>query len=168
MSAQLTQHRIDLAKTSLGKSAPAYPWEEVYFAPEIGADLKVYNQGGATIYYFKIGPKYEQVSYWNDVDLTTVFSHPVVQTDASGSLCALSQRLCEEHPAISTYGGIFGGVPHLNGLRISVADILEQLYLTGSIAGVEKIYSPDVSEDQIKEAIAYAQDFLESALSSSS
>jgi uncharacterized protein (DUF433 family) len=80
----------------------------------------------------------------------------------------LSEKLCEEHPAISTYEGIFGGSPHLKGLRISVADILEQLYLTGSIAGVQKIYSPDLSKDQIKEAIAYAQDFIESAVSSSS
>jgi uncharacterized protein (DUF433 family) len=90
------------------------------------------------------------------------------ETGAQTYIRALSQRLCEEHPAVSTYEGIFGGIPHLKGLRIAVADILEQLYLTGSISGVQRVYSPDVSEEQIKEAIAYAQDFIESAVSSSS
>jgi uncharacterized protein (DUF433 family) len=89
-----------------------------------------------------------------------------VTRPVSEDVRALADNLCEQHPAISTYEGVFGGVPHLAGLRISVPDILEQLYLTGSIAAVQNIYAPDVSEDQIKEAIAYAQDFLESALSS--
>jgi uncharacterized protein (DUF433 family) len=76
---------------------------------------------------------------------------------------ALSERLCEEHPSVSTYEGVFGGIPHVKGKRIAVADIMEQLYLTGSISGVQRVYSPDVSEEQIKEAIAYAQDFIERA-----
>jgi uncharacterized protein (DUF433 family) len=78
----------------------------------------------------------------------------------------LAKSLCEEHPAISVNREIFGGIPHLRGLRLSVGDVLAQIYVTGSIEGVKKIYAPDVSEDQIKEAIAYAQDFVESALSS--
>jgi len=167
MSAQLTQHTIDLAKTSLGKPAPTYPSEGVYVDPEIVADLQVYNQGTVKIYHFKVGHKYSHVSSWVYAGVTTAFLQSVTQAGSLG-IRALSQRLCEAHPTISTYEGIFGGVPHLNGLRISVADILEQLYLTGSIAAVQKLYSPDVSEDQIKEAIAYAQDFLESAVSSSS
>jgi len=152
------------AKTSLGK--PTHDLAEVYVDPEIVADLRVFDQGKATVSYYKGSAQYSQDIPWIYADVITAFSQPVIQADAKEHIRALSIRLCEEHPAISTYEGIFGGIPHLNGLRISVADILEQIYLTGSIAAVQKIYSPDLSEDQIKEAIAYAQDFLESAVSS--
>lgn len=86
----------------------------------------------------------------------------------SNSNQKLAKTLCKEHPSISIDQQIFGGIPHLRGLRLSVADILSQIYVTGSIKAVEEMYSPDVSEDQIKEAVAYAQDFIESALSSRS
>lgn len=76
---------------------------------------------------------------------------------------ALAERLCEEHQAVSIDRGIFGGTPHLKGLRLSVGNILADLYVHGSIKEVQKIYAPDVTEEQIKEAIAYAQDFLEEA-----
>jgi uncharacterized protein (DUF433 family) len=79
------------------------------------------------------------------------------------SFRALADRLCEEHPLISTDKGIFGGTPHLKDLRLSVGNILADLYVYGSIQEVQKIYAPDVTEEQIKEAIAYAQDFLEEA-----
>jgi uncharacterized protein (DUF433 family) len=101
---------------------------------------------------------------WIAVHVTVGVSTQAPQTGLQEHVRALSERLCEEHPAISTYKGIFGGIPHLKGLRIAVADILEQLYLTGSICAVQKIYSPDVSEEQIKEALAYAQDFVETVL----
>lgn len=171
MSVQLKPQRTRPAKTSIGKSAPAYQWEEVYVDPEILAGDQAGRHGQAVFYTFRVSALYTQSfqsSSWVIGDLTTAFPHHGLQTDADESNRALSQRLCEAHPAISTYEGIFGGAPHLNGLRISVADILEQLYLNGSIAAVQQIYSPDLSEDQIKEAIAYAQDFLESAISSSS
>src|SRR2546429_3820612 len=35
---------------------------------------------------------------------------------------ALAKKLCKEHPSISTYEGIFGGLPHIIGVRLSVAD----------------------------------------------
>lgn len=105
---------------------------------------------------------------WLAVHVTVGGSPQASQTGVQEYIRALSERLCEAHPAISTYEGVFGGIPHLKELRISVADILEQLYLTGSVSAVQRIYSPDVSEEHIKEAIAYAQDFIESAVSSSS
>jgi len=52
----------------------------------------------------------------------------------------LAHALCEEHPAISVDRRIFGGIPHLRGLRLSVGDILGQIYVSGSIEGVKKIY----------------------------
>jgi uncharacterized protein (DUF433 family) len=77
---------------------------------------------------------------------------------------ALADKLCEEHLSISTHEGIFGGLPHIKDVRLSVADILSHLYVLGSIAAILERYGSDVTEEQIKEAIAYAQDFLEEAL----
>ena len=76
---------------------------------------------------------------------------------------ALADKLCEQHPAISTDKGIFGGMPHIKNVRLSVGDVLAQLYVYGNIGEILRIYSPDITEEQIKEAIAYAQDFLETA-----
>lgn len=75
----------------------------------------------------------------------------------------LASSLTEEHPSISTDPGIFGGMPHIKNLRLSVGDVLAKLYVYGSIQAILDDYSPDVNENQIKEAIAYAQDFLEAA-----
>lgn len=76
----------------------------------------------------------------------------------------LADKLCEEHPSISTQKGIFGGFPHIKDVRLSVADVLSHLFVLGSIAAILERYAPDVTEEQIKEAIAYAQDFLEASL----
>ena len=73
----------------------------------------------------------------------------------------IASKLCQTHPGISTDMGIFGGVPHIENVRLSVGDVLAKLYVYGSIQKVQEIYSPNVSEEQIKEAIAYAQDLLE-------
>jgi uncharacterized protein (DUF433 family) len=58
---------------------------------------------------------------------------------------------------------VLGGIPHLDNTRLSVGQVLSRLYVLGSIEEVVKYYSPYVTIDQIKEAIAYAQDFLELA-----
>lgn len=76
---------------------------------------------------------------------------------------SLASNLTEEHPSISTDPGIFGGMPHIKNVRLSVGDVLSKLYVYGSIQAILDDYSPDVNEEQIKEAIAYAQDFLEAA-----
>ncbi len=73
-------------------------------------------------------------------------------------------QLCQvEHSSISIEPGVLGGIPHLSNTRLSVGQVLGRLYVLGSIEAVGKYYSPDISEEQIKEAIAYAQDFLELA-----
>lgn len=76
---------------------------------------------------------------------------------------AIAERLTQEHPSISTDTGIFGGMPHIKNVRLSVGDVLSKLYIYGSIQAILDDYSPDINEEQIKEAIAYAQDFLETA-----
>ncbi len=91
---------------------------------------------------------------------------PTKEKTLSNQLHAIASKLCEIHPGISTDMGIFGGVPHIANVRLSVGDILAKLYVYGDIRKIQEIYAPDVSEEQIKEAIAYAQDFLETACDS--
>jgi uncharacterized protein (DUF433 family) len=76
---------------------------------------------------------------------------------------ALAERLCEEHPSISTDIEVLGGTPHIVNTRLSVGKVLAKLYVHGNIQAIVKTYEPHVSEEQVKEAIAYAQDFLEIA-----
>lgn len=77
---------------------------------------------------------------------------------------AIAERLCLEHPDISTDPGIYGGNPHIKNVRLTVGNILGKLQNYGTIEAVAEIYAPYVTESQIKEAIAYAQDFLEEAI----
>lgn len=89
---------------------------------------------------------------------------PVKQKSRHEYCRELAWDLINKHPEISVYQGIFGGIPHIRGVRLTVGDILGHLYVLGSIAAILERYGNDVSEEQIKEAIAYAQDFLEEAL----
>lgn len=62
-----------------------------------------------------------------------------------------------EHPHVSLVDGIFGGVtPVVSGIRIAVHDILTYLHNGRSIAEIAEIYG--LTEDAIKDAIAFAQD----------
>ncbi len=87
----------------------------------------------------------------------------VEQKSVKDHLRALAIRLCSEHPTISTDKEVLGGTPHIENTRLSVGTILGKLYLYGSFQAIVDIYEPHLSEGQIKEAIAYAQDFLEIA-----
>lgn len=87
-----------------------------------------------------------------------------VSRRAVGQRCrALASKLCEEHPLISTDADVLGGAPHIKGTRLSVRTILGKLYVYGSVQAIVKIYEPHVSEEQVKEALAYAQGFMEIA-----
>ncbi|HND19186.1 MAG TPA: DUF433 domain-containing protein, partial [Acidobacteriota bacterium] len=55
------------------------------------------------------------------------------------------QKLCEQYPGISVDKEIFGGVPHLKRVRLTVAQILSQLYVRGSIEAIVSYYSGEVS-----------------------
>ncbi len=67
----------------------------------------------------------------------------------------------KKHPEVSIEKGIFDGIPHVRELRLSVGDVLSQIYMRGSIKAVADYYAPHVTEEQIKDAVAFAQDVLE-------
>ncbi len=76
---------------------------------------------------------------------------------------ALAGRLCSEHPAIETNVNIKGGIPRIKGSRIAVSQVLGRIYVLGSIDAVANYYAPEISKEQVKAAVSYAQDFLETA-----
>jgi uncharacterized protein (DUF433 family) len=97
-----------------------------------------------------------------DVDIA-LFMQSAKKPDVRGLLRGLADKLSEAHPSISTDPEVLGGSPHITGTRLSVGKVLSKLYLYGSVQAVVDIHQPHLSEDQVKEAIAYAQDFLEIA-----
>ena len=73
-------------------------------------------------------------------------------------------EICQkQHPGISLNPEVVGGIPHIEGTRLSVTQILSRLYVLGSIKEVAKYYEPYLNEEQIKEAISFTQIFLELA-----
>lgn len=92
-----------------------------------------------------------------------VIQRPVSPRLVKERFRALAVKLCESHPLISTDAEILGGAPHIKGTRLSVRTILAKLHVYGSIQAIVKIYEPHLSEEQVKEALAYAQDFMEIA-----
>jgi uncharacterized protein (DUF433 family) len=94
----------------------------------------------------------------NDVPIMTGIS-PVSEI----SIRALIEKCCAEHPMISVDRDIKGGKPVIRDSRIAVDYVLDRLFVHGSISKVAKLFAPDISEAQIKEAVAYARDFMEKA-----
>jgi len=98
-----------------------------------------------------------------EVHLQSFVPQPDEREIARRVFRALTEKLCKEHPAISMDAEVLGGTPHVTNTRLSVGKVLSKLYLYGSIQAIVEIHEPHLSEAQVKEAIAYAQDFLEIA-----
>lgn len=75
----------------------------------------------------------------------------------------IMEQCCAEHSGISIEPEVLGGIPHLEGTRLSVGQIVGRVRALGSIKAVADYYSPDITEKQVKEAMSYAQDFIERA-----
>jgi len=99
------------------------------------------------------------VEYDVDIALKTDIGEQAVKD----GFRALADKLCEEHQFICMDAEVLGGTPSIRGTRLSVGKVLSKLYLYGSVQAVVDIHEPHLSEEQVKDAIAYAQDFLEMA-----
>ena len=75
---------------------------------------------------------------------------------------SLYQSCLSDHPNISTNSDLFCGVPHINGTTIEISEILNRLYVHTNIRELVKYYG-DVTEEQVKDALAYAARFIELA-----
>jgi uncharacterized protein (DUF433 family) len=104
-----------------------------------------------------------KVVFVNVINVTNVQPVNPSQDIIKAQFRALAERLCETHPAISTNPRVLGGAPHINGLRLSVAHILAHIYHLGSIDAVVSEFKQRVSKEQVKQALAYAHDFMEMA-----
>ena len=68
------------------------------------------------------------------------------------------------NPGISLDEHILGGIPHIDGTRLGVGQVLGRLYDLGSVENVTAYYAElNLTEEQVKEAIGFAQDFVELA-----
>jgi len=76
---------------------------------------------------------------------------------------AVVERLRETHADIKVNQKVLAGTPHIDGTRLSVAHILADLHHLGTIDAVGAKYRDLIDCRQIKSAIAYAHDFLETA-----
>jgi len=97
---------------------------------------------------------------YNDAAIGDLFA-AALASNATHTVKTVLHKLCLEHPSIAVDPNMLGGNPYLKGLRLSVGDILSKLYIYGDAKKIVEIYEPDLSEGQVKEAIAFAQDFLE-------
>jgi uncharacterized protein (DUF433 family) len=104
-----------------------------------------------------------EIPHPREVNIAARANRPAEQKPTKEKFRQLIEHLCVEHPSINTDSEILGGKPHVKGTRLSVSTVLAKLYLYGSIQTVVDIYEPHLSAEQVKEAIAYAQDFLEKA-----
>jgi uncharacterized protein (DUF433 family) len=90
-------------------------------------------------------------------------SESTSREDVEAHFRSIAERLCERHQRISIDENVLGGMPHINGMRVSVPNILTHLYHLGSIDAVVAEFNQRISTEQVKEAIAYAHDFMEIA-----
>lgn len=75
----------------------------------------------------------------------------------------LANELCEKYPLISNNEDVFRGKPHLKGTRFTVADVLSAMVIYVDTNAVLEAYQNRYTEEQFKEAIRFARDFLLSA-----
>jgi uncharacterized protein (DUF433 family) len=74
----------------------------------------------------------------------------------------LYERCSKGHPNITVAPGVMDGMPHVAGTVVTVSLILARVRAFGSIPAVTESY-PDISQEQIEEALSFAQTFLEIA-----
>lgn len=74
------------------------------------------------------------------------------------------EQLIEEcaygYSQITVVPVLLNGLPHVKGTTLLVSEVLSRLYVHRGIAEVVKYYG-NITEEQIKEAIAYSSKFME-------
>ncbi len=99
----------------------------------------------------------------HDLEAAAAFRLRSEQKDINEAFRTLVVRQCDQHPAISTHEHVLGGAPHIKGTRVGVTHILAHLYHLGSVDAIVDEFRQRISKEQVKEALAYAHDFMEMA-----
>lgn len=105
----------------------------------------------------------DAASQQRDIHHIIALNRPATQGAVNARCRALAERLCDEYAAIETSANVKGGIPRIKGSRIAVGQVLGRIYALESIDAVAAYYAPEISKEQIKEAVAFAKDFLETA-----
>ncbi|MCA1621843.1 MAG: DUF433 domain-containing protein [Acidobacteria bacterium] len=85
------------------------------------------------------------------------------ERQAKEAFRTLAERLREKHQGIGVNERVLGGEPHIKGTRVSVAHVLAHLYHSGSVDAIVNEFKQRISKEQVKQALAYAHDFMEMA-----
>src|SRR5688500_3876315 len=75
-----------------------------------------------------------------------------------------SRQLDAAHPHVSRNPGIYGGAPIISGVRFTVSNLLGYLATTHDIQSICATW--DLSEEAVRDALAYAQDVYNAAIES--
>ena len=95
-----------------------------------------------------------------DVDFTSVAASSLVDTTKQ-KIDVLVKQLCEKYPHIAIDDEILGE-PRLAGTRFAVSNVLTALIMNGSFEELIGEYDGRYTEEQLKEAVKFARDFLDS------
>ena len=90
-------------------------------------------------------------------------SRSVIDSVAREKMRLILEQCRAGHPSISIDNGVIGGMPRIQDTRIGVSYILDQISAYGSVKSVVAAFAPYLTEDQVKDALEYARDFLETA-----
>jgi uncharacterized protein (DUF433 family) len=80
--------------------------------------------------------------------------------DFDVSFSVVLRKAAKEHDCIAIDDEILGGTPRISGTRIPVYMILDAIEYYGNLEGALKSY-PQLSIDQVKEAVCFAGEVLE-------
>lgn len=83
------------------------------------------------------------------------------KSNSAVNIQAVIQKCCIKHEGIEFDKNVLGGLPVIKGTRIDVGFLLNRLSLYGNINDVIEQSVPHLTEQQIREAIAFASDFVE-------
>jgi uncharacterized protein (DUF433 family) len=77
----------------------------------------------------------------------------------------IAMELCEKYNLIGCSDDVFHGKPRLKDTRFTVADVLSAICVHSSLEDVLATYEGRYTEQQFKDAIRYARDFILKSLS---
>lgn len=86
----------------------------------------------------------------------------MVKVNRLMELESLYEKCASGHPHVSTNSPGLYGIPHIKKTTVEVSEVLSRLYVHGSIPATVKYYD-DPTEEQIKDALAFAGRFMELA-----
>lgn len=154
--ARLNDHR-PRAIFDTGFSAPATAIAKGQRQPPTEVNVTFCGKCGQTgLHNTRCAGCGERLTFENEIVYTRAYRTPLPE-----SANALLNRVALKHPHVGRTEGICGSKMIVGGIRIAVTDILVYLWQGHDVDYISREYG--LSPEQVKCAIAFAQDFIEEA-----